>query len=514
MKKQLGSLPFSKLQLLLGFVLTLIAGQCLQRYILFDIEQTRVFVYEAARVKEQIAQVGGFADMVALFLQQFFVLPFAGPAIMALVYTIMAFCLQKIYSAVVERENSMAETLLCWIPSCLLFAYTEDEIFFTSGHIAIMLSVVGLLVYTCLLQKVHKAVRWILTPVLILAVGFACSTQVWPMIIGMLLVALAKKDWIGALLAPLSAALMIGLAKYFSLAVLEVELYSPDFYTYRNRTESILTELWISISIIMLIALLFSRYELPKMLNGKVGAVLAVVVVSIIAKVAYSSETDESSKQRFELQYDLDHGKYQEAYQIASGHFNNYYMANVICWLEYLDTGSLVNMVNNLHISDPGVLIMNQSAVRFVRRHLMTLNYNIGYVLGAQREAFEYNEPTEGMMIPEAVKLLVKTNIILGEYAVAEKYISHLENTLFYRSWAKEQREYLYNDAKVEASAEYGPRRKGLEIQNISESWTKITHIVRQIANASPELPAKAYYEAFKLMGEFSNLEQKGEWKK
>ncbi len=513
MKKQLGSFSFSKLQLMLGFILALIASHCLQRYILFDIEQTRVFVYEAARIKEQVAQAGGLADMIALFLQQFFVLPFAGPAIMALVYTIVALCIQKTYSAVVERECSMAELILCWIPSCLLFAYTEDDIFFTSGHIAIMLSSVGLCIYACLLTKAHKVVRWILTPIIILAFGYACSTHVWPMIAGMFIVALAKKDWLNLVIVPVSAALMLGLARYFSLAVTNTELFSPDVYTYRNRIESIMAEVWISLVFLMFIALLLKRYELPKFLNGKVGAVAVAIVLGIIAKVAYSAETSESTKVRMELQYHLDNGNTQEAYEICSAHFDNYCNVNILCWLEYKDGGSLLNIVNNLGIEEPDMLIMKQSPIRFVRRHLMTHNYNIGYVMGAQHEAFEYNEPTEGMMNPEAVKILAKTNIIIGAYAVAEKYISHLEKTLFYRSWAKEQREYLYNDAKVEADPEYGPRRKGFKIQSIPEDWTTAYHIVRQIAEASPELPAKDYYEAFKEMGLYRNLEQKGEWK-
>lgn len=44
---------------------------------------------------------------------------------------------------------------------------------------------------------------------------------------------------------------------------------------------------------------------------------------------------------------------------------------------------------------------------------------------------------------PRMLKRLVQTNLIYGAYPVAEKYIRILENTFYYKDWAKSQRKFL-----------------------------------------------------------------------
>ena len=68
----------------------------------------------------------------------------------------------------------------------------------------------------------------------------------------------------------------------------------------------------------------------------------------------------------------------------------------------------------------------------------------------SQRAAFEAME-----YIPNynksgrALKRLVETNIISGHYDVARKYISILENTTFYRRWARSMRQFTDNPESI-----------------------------------------------------------------
>ena len=52
---------------------------------------------------------------------------------------------------------------------------------------------------------------------------------------------------------------------------------------------------------------------------------------------------------------------------------------------------------------------------------------------------------------------LVETNLIIGEYEVALKYISILEQTLFYRNWAIMMKDYAMHPEKIKESPLYGP---------------------------------------------------------
>lgn len=74
----------------------------------------------------------------------------------------------------------------------------------------------------------------------------------------------------------------------------------------------------------------------------------------------------------------------------------------------------------------------------------------IGMVSIAQRAAFEAMESVpNGNKSARALRRLVETNIITGQYAVALKYISILEETLFYRRWARQMRPLAEHPGRI-----------------------------------------------------------------
>lgn len=86
---------------------------------------------------------------------------------------------------------------------------------------------------------------------------------------------------------------------------------------------------------------------------------------------------------------------------------------------------------------------------------LSDICYQMGDLSSAQKFAFEgYVSSVDGN--PRLLQRLVQTNILTGAYAVAEKYIRILEQTLFYKEWAAEWRKYLYRDDLVEEEPSLG----------------------------------------------------------
>ena len=82
---------------------------------------------------------------------------------------------------------------------------------------------------------------------------------------------------------------------------------------------------------------------------------------------------------------------------------------------------------------------------------------HMGFVNMSQRAAFEVlmSSPNYNMSGRELSRL-VETNLITGQYEVALKYISLLEHTLFYRSWAKQMRQLATNPELIKQSPKYG----------------------------------------------------------
>ena len=108
-----------------------------------------------------------------------------------------------------------------------------------------------------------------------------------------------------------------------------------------------------------------------------------------------------------------------------------------------------------------GSLITKEANFTDMSVLMSRIYYQIGAIGAAQNQAFS---ATVGITYgnPSMTKLLIKTYLINGYYALAEKHIKQLEKTLFYSDWASSQRQFLYNDTAVEADAELGYKRRCL----------------------------------------------------
>ncbi len=73
--------------------------------------------------------------------------------------------------------------------------------------------------------------------------------------------------------------------------------------------------------------------------------------------------------------------------------------------------------------------------------------YEMGIIASAQRSRFEENIFVGPRGAAPSIKFLTEIEILRGNYKTADKYLTALENTIFYRRWAKEERQFLNDDA-------------------------------------------------------------------
>ncbi len=87
--------------------------------------------------------------------------------------------------------------------------------------------------------------------------------------------------------------------------------------------------------------------------------------------------------------------------------------------------------------------------------------YQLGMVYVAQRTVFEAQEAIlDFQKSARCYKRLAQTNLIIGSYEVARKYLTALQKTLFYRDWANETLPLLGNEEAIAKHPEYGRLRK------------------------------------------------------
>lgn len=87
--------------------------------------------------------------------------------------------------------------------------------------------------------------------------------------------------------------------------------------------------------------------------------------------------------------------------------------------------------------------------------------FQLGLVNTAQRFAFESMEsiPNYAKSV-RTVRRLAETNMLNGQYEVALKYLNLLERTMFYKKWARQMKELLGQEDKINAHPLYGRLRQ------------------------------------------------------
>ena len=87
--------------------------------------------------------------------------------------------------------------------------------------------------------------------------------------------------------------------------------------------------------------------------------------------------------------------------------------------------------------------------------------YQLGMIYVAQRTVFEAQEAIlDFQKSARCYKRLAQTNLIIGSYEVARKYLTALQKTLFYRDFANETLPLLGNEEAIAKHPEYGHMRK------------------------------------------------------
>ena len=108
--------------------------------------------------------------------------------------------------------------------------------------------------------------------------------------------------------------------------------------------------------------------------------------------------------------------------------------------------------------------------------------WQLGLVNTAQRFAFESMEAIPNYTkSSRAVKRLVETNLVNGEYEVARKYLCLLEKTLGYSQWAQRTKPLLGNEKAINEHPVYGRMRQLRLQEDIMFNEDEIDHILGQL---------------------------------
>lgn len=433
-------------------------------YHFYYIEQSQLFLFSKTYAMGKLVLPGGLSMLAAEFLVQFFILPYAGPAIVAALLTGVGICTAGIVKRIAP---SSALFLLYVLPVLALLFMHFDFNYRVQGTVCYLMMTAVLYGYMRIRKDFFRLVAgcvfapvlfWLAGSVALLFAGMVCLYE---------LLRRTPKWYIS--LIGLAEVLLLGLGVvYFSLMGEYRWVFGPDLYYHDTlHPKSIIYYSWICLPLVVLVAFFFrNKKGLPaKRLAAGICCVGQLAVIGCILWWGIPKFSDAKTSRLKKLDYFARTEQWDKTIEECKGKLTNFlYMCHLNMALA--NRGELSDKMFNFDQRGPQGLLVQWNKSENISCMLSDIYFTMGATASAQEMAFEGYVSAMDDGNPRMLKRLVQTNLIYGAYPVAEKYISILEKTFAYRDWAAAQRKYLYNDEAVESDPVLGLRRRMLPEQN------------------------------------------------
>ena len=424
-------------------------------------EQLQLFMFDGDYFCGRMTEPGGLARYVAEFLVQFY----NNVTIGALIIAVLLMLVQRLTWRLMRSESHYA---LSFIPSIMLWYAMGDESVLLTYVVALLMTLAVALAWTKWSVRWAQWVKWLVTLLLIPVLYWFVGPLV-------LLAAVLMTPWAIAFESVIySLALILFCAHFLPFPMMRVVL-GISYY----RFPVTLPYLLMAIPVVIWLLANFGRL-LPKAKQGVNVAEVMLVLIVLVGLVDLGYD-----KKKYELiEYD--------------------YLVRVKDWNAIIakaekQTPDLPMSVsaNNLALAMTGQL--GDRAFEFYQRGTQGLfpkfernfassqltgeiYFHLGMVNTAQRLAFESMEAIPNYnKSARVVKRLAETNIINGQYKIAEKYLRMLEKTIFYRPWAQRMMAILGNEKAINEQPIYGTLRQYKLQEDLLFSDGEVDHICGQL---------------------------------
>ena len=426
-------------------------------------EQFQLFLFTKSYFIETCSRPGGFSNYLGQFFTQFFISAELGALIISLMLIVIQ---QLVYAIGCRFKDISVGWFFSFFPALFFWYMLCDENTQQGGIVATLL----ILLFT-LLATFPKSnlLRWICIIIFIPALYFLTGGVVVLAVVLLLGFewTIKKQNKISLTFISLAAILLViacpFIAKYFIVQYpLNRLIWGVDYLHFTNDSPYIISFLWLLI-IIVTIPLSFFPNITNKRILKMIFPVQAIILVLITYIFIWIIARPENVWKEDVMEYDYfcRMKKWDKIIQRADLKSPDIATTITCLNLALYKTGQLPEKIFDYNqIGIEGLL------PTFQRDFMVSTvggepYYYLGFVNTAQRYAFEAMEALpDNQKSVRSFKRLVETNLINGQYEVAGKYLYFLENTLYYKKWAKDTRSYLYDEEKINSHPEWGELRR------------------------------------------------------
>ncbi|MEI6049156.1 MAG: DUF6057 family protein [Bacteroidota bacterium] len=494
--KQDNVVGFSFLPYLVFFIFSFIYFGFFEDYIFFYQEKSSLFIFSYDFLKENLNQPGGLLIWFGKFLSTFFYYPLAGAVIVSVIITLIAI----VISGIIHLSTGEKAKFLPFVIGAILFYLQTDYRFLINNNLGLLIQLSAFCLAVRYLTALRGWIPVIITPFLY----FVTGGFVWLFLILITIffaLGKEKKGWTKIIVLWCLVFLTFYFSKEFLFFQTGKTLMQFPFSDLNTGSQS---KLFLTVAAILSILPLIAgiRFRLPgkmKVTETLKDFITASLVGSTLVVIGVQ-KFDEKDNQYFHVEKLFYQNRYDEIIVYNTANPSTNYLTIFLNNIALCERDKLDDMLFNFPQSPDGkTLFLKWEMTGEVLKRGGYFYYTIGMINESHRWAFE-NMVMKGLS-PEGLKMLIKTEIINGNYEVASKYIALLKNTLFYKKEAEAFGKLTNNTTEIIADKELEEKRQNrLTTDFFSITDNPYINIEKILSADSSSKKAFEYKLAFMLL--------------
>lgn len=411
-------------------------------------EQYQLFLFDSDYVWEIVRLPGGVADLLGRFCTQFFQFAWVGAVIIGVLLLVV-----QLLTLRLAKCGGLYG--LNFVPAFLLWLFLLDENALLGGVWAVLLTLLASWFFDKLSDGWMRRILLIAAvPVLYWMVGPVC-------VLFFLLQAPASKRsaWYYGVFVLL--AIMLFILSYY-VPVPASKLWTGiHYHRYPTVLSALLWAAALSVFVVTLTVRICYRWFKPSTRKLLILSTVSFVLVAVVMGSLVWNNSNFKAEKVMQYDFMARHQQWNRILQTISVEKPNNQIGVTVQNLALGMRGLLADHL--FEYNQNGILGLLPDVERDATSPLPTAEvfYQLGMVYVAQRTVFEAQESIlDFQKSGRCYKRLAQTNLILGSYEVARKYLTALQKTLFYRDWANETLPLLGNEEAIAKHPEYGRLRQ------------------------------------------------------
>lgn len=435
------------------FILTFLYFYWFGDYLLFFQEKQSLFIYSGDFVREYFLKPGGLLELTGKFLTQFYANTFLGSLILASILTLPALFLFNINKRLIPGTNLSLFFLL--IPSCFLLLMQTHYYHMMEYNLGFIL--VFAYLHLSIIAEKRKAGYLVL--LMFPLFYFMTGAYAWIYLGIYVIYKLSCEKGMKKLYGPffLTVTALTSLLVFRKIIFLEPwgQLFMFPLPFINDPAHKIIFR--IMPPFVILYPLLYKSTGIKGMRRFNTRALTLVLCMILFSATALliSKFYNPQTARVIQLEKLVFEEKWNETIILQENFPSRNLIGQYFYNIALSETGQLCDrLFYGMQDFGTRALILPWS-----NEHLSWgayFFYSIGLVNEAHRWAYE--EMVVYGYRPQNIKLLVKTNIVNGDYKMALKYINILKKTIYYKDWAIEFEKLLTDPESIRLHPDLGPK--------------------------------------------------------